>query len=63
MQEAGVHLDPVTADVQGYQELPQEDPQGVEVAEAQDEASCGTAVRHHVKHSTKRSAYKKRRRQ
>ena len=60
MEQAGVHLEPVAADVQSNQELPQEDPQRVEVAQAEDEAGCGTAVCHHVQHCAKRRAWKKR---
>lgn len=58
MQQGRVHLDPVAANVQGYQHLPQEDPGGVEEAQHTDEAGGGTPIRHHVQNCSKTGAYK-----
>lgn len=56
MKEGHVHLHPVTADIQGNQHLPHEEPLGVEKTEHDDETGCGTSVGHHIKDGSKSGA-------
>ena len=56
MEQARVHLHPVTGYVQDNQQLPYKEPCRVEEAEAHKEACCGTSVGHHVQHRSKAGA-------
>ena len=44
MQERGVHLDPVTGNVEGYHHLEEEEVGRVEVAQNHYQACSGTSV-------------------